>query len=494
MPPLAWVAAVRPGEVRVNHGESVRVGDNAFFEGTWAGSPELTGVADATTVFGSGIVASGGDLSVIGPSHHLEGIYLARATDALVISNSLVGLLVATGLELDPRFNYPSLFLASARLCWMIEDDLDGWLRLRHSSFSIPTRTSPITAWFVENLTVHDDLSTSESRKPREAPFESFDDYRARLVAATASLFTNGRPYEPVAALSSGYDSTAVASVAIQAGCARSVGFDTARRSPRDGRDDDSGSATAERLGLAHVIRQRLAYQDADGCAEAEFLCAGLAGEDVMFRAFEADLRRTILLTGYWAGTEFAMPDRDAWRHVRPLTTAGADFGEFRLRADFFHVPLPVFGAARTLDAPNLLDRTEMDPYRVGGHYDRPIPRRLAEEAGLARGSFATSKRAANVLLVREGLDAFTPAARQSIAGFAEAHGERVVPSKRRSFSRPERAVARAAHMLRLTALADRLERRRASLTHFEPKLGNLLFRWAVSVVRERYTAVKRAY
>jgi hypothetical protein len=493
MPPLAWVARVRRGQVWVDHGASVRCEESAFFEGTWAGLPAMSAVADATTVFGSGMVARGGALTAIGSSHHLEGIYLARATEALVISNSLVGLLVATGLEIDPRFDYPSLFLASAELCWMIEDDLDGKRRLRHARFDIPTRSLPVTAWFVENLTVHGDLSTSEARKPREASFDSFAGYKARLTAATASLFANGRAYEPMVALSSGYDSTSVAAVARQAGCARSFGFDRARPSPRDGGNYDSGAVTATRLGLAHVTRERLAYVDSSDCPEAEFLCSGSAGEDVMFRAFEADLPRSILLSGYWAGTEFAMSHRDSWRHVRPLTTAGADFGEFRLRRDFFHVPLPVFGAARTLDAPSLLDRVEMDPFRVGGSYDRPIPRRLAEEAGIARGSFATSKRAANVLLARDALDSFTPAARESIERFAAANGEHLPLRRRRPFSRLDRAVLKGAHALRLAPIAEPLERRRATLTHFEPRLGNLLLRWAVSVVSERYSAVRRS-
>jgi hypothetical protein len=35
-----------------------------------------------------------------------------------------------------------------------------------------------------------------------------------------------------------------------------------------------------------------------------------------------------------------------------------------------------------------------MRPWRVGGHYDRPIPRRLVEEAGVPRRSYAKEKRA----------------------------------------------------------------------------------------------------
>ena len=50
MPPLAWVAAVRPGEVSVDHGTSVRTYDGGFFEGTWVGdqSPPYS-----STVFGT---------------------------------------------------------------------------------------------------------------------------------------------------------------------------------------------------------------------------------------------------------------------------------------------------------------------------------------------------------------------------------------------------------------------------------------------------------
>lgn len=493
MPPLAWVAAVRSAEVRVDHGESVRTFDGGFFEGTWAGPPDMSALPQATTVFGSGMVARNGALVAIPPTHPFECIYYARMTDALVLSNSLPGLLAATGLQLDAAVDYSAVFSSVLPILWLIEERHDGQLRLRRQSFVIPTATVPITGWFVENLLIGPNLSTVGERRPREAPFASFSDYRALLTAAAESTIANARPYEPIVALSSGYDSTAVASVVRQAGCARSVGFATARRSPRDGGSDDSGATTAAQLGLAHVTRQRLAYLEARDVAEAEFLCAGSAGEDVVFREFEADLPKAILFSGYWAGTEFAASHRDAWRHW-PMSTAGTGFGEFRLRADFFHVPLAVFGAIRPLDASSLHDRDDMAPFRVGGSYDRPIPRRLAEEAGIARGSFATSKRASNALLTRDGLDSFSPAARASITAFAAANGERLSLRRRRAFSRLDRGLLRGARALRLAPVVERLERRRTSLTHFEPQLGNLLLRWAVSVVAERYEAVERVY
>jgi len=494
MPALAWVATVRPGIVRVDHGASVRHEGEAFFEGTWSGPSSLAALPEASTVFGSGMVARGGELMIIGPSHQLEGVYFARLANALVASNSLTGLLVVSGLQLDPTFDYPALFLASSNLCWLIEERTpDGSLRLLHSSYSIPTLGPPISAWFYDNALVGVDLTVSTRRKPRERAFASFADFEARLVEATRSLFRNGRPHEPVVALSSGYDSTAVAAVARQAGCTRSVGFATSRPAAVDGRSDDSGSAVAAALGLTHDEQDRLAYRQRADMVEAEFLSSGMAAEDTMLAGLEAELRRSILLTGYWAGTEWAMARRDDWRRIEPTTTAGADLGEFRLRADFIHVPLPVFGAARPLDAPSLLDRAEMDPFRVGGRYDRPVPRRLAEDAGVPRGTFAASKRAANVLLPLGGLAAFTPASRAAIESYAAQQGVRLSLQPRRRFSRLERAALRASRRLRLAPLTARLGRRRAERVHFEAASGTTLLRWAVSVVGERYADVERA-
>jgi len=498
MPPLAWVAVVQPGLAAVHHGASVRTAGAAFFEGTWAGPSDLSALPEATTVFGTGMVTRGDQLIAIPPSHHLECLYVARASDvhvgdALVVSNSLPGLLAATGLELDPHADYSKVFLGAVKAVWLIDEPRDGELRLRHQRFEIPTKTNPITGWYVENLVIRPNLSIGTRRRPREAPFASFADYKSRLTAATASLIANGRPYEPVVSLSGGYDSAAVAAVAGAAGTTRAVGFETARP-VRHADDADSGARTAAALGLEFVARDRLAYLARSDLTEADLLASGMAGEDLIFLGLEPEIRRSIFLHGYWAGTEFAFHDRHAWQHVSPITTSGADFTEFRLRSDFFNVPLPVFGAIRTSDAPNLLDRAEMDPYRVGGKYDRPIPRRLAEEAGVRRGTFAVTKRAANVLPPREGMAAFTPAARESIARFAATQGGHAECRTRRPFSRYERGLLRAAQRLHLSPLAHALGRRQASLAHFEPRLGNLLFRWAVSVVAERYEQIERAY
>jgi hypothetical protein len=44
----------------------------------------------------------------------------------------------------------------------------------------------------------------------------------------------------------------------------------------------------------------------------------------------------------------------------------------------------------------------EMAPWSIGGEYDRPIPRRIVEEAGVERDSFGQSKKAVAVWYGKE--------------------------------------------------------------------------------------------
>ena len=297
MPQLAWVARVTPEVVEVTCGSGVRTEPGGFFEGTWAGAPELASLSEATTVFGSGMISSVDGLLIVPPSHHLEGVYVARSEGALLVSNSLVGILTATGVELDPKFDYPSHFAAATAICWLTSDE-SGMVAGR--VVAIPTLSTPVTAHFVENLLVGRDLDLRESAKPREPAFASFNDYRERLTEATTSMLANAAPHTPLLTLSSGYDSTAVAVVAAADGVTEAVGFSTSRPSHVTAHSRQ-GAGTAQILGLDYELFDRLATW-AEGMPEAEFLATGTTGEDIIFKAFERGCVQGCC-TGYWAGT-----------------------------------------------------------------------------------------------------------------------------------------------------------------------------------------------
>jgi hypothetical protein len=476
LPPLAWVARIAGGRADVQCGRAVRRTAGGFVEGSWTGDADVSSLASSTTVFGSGIVALDGELLVVPPSHQLEAVYSVVAGGDLIFSNSLVGLLTAAQLRLDPDANYPAVFGAAR----------EG---IKRNPISIPTLGPDVTMYYHENVRVGSAGSVVVQPKPREAAFGSFADYRQRLTSALASLVANAPGYRPVVALSGGYDSTAVAVIAASLGCADAVSFSTGRQFGTRHEVKDSGAATAQRLGLRVSHHDRHAYRSRSDLPEAEFLAGGMPGEEVALVAMADVLPGTMLLTGNWPAWVWAATGPQRTGLERDDLSA-ASLTEFRLRLAFVAAHLPHFGATAQPSLLAISGSEEMRPFRVGGGYDRPIPRRIAEEAGLPRGSFATSKRATSINLNRQGREAFAPATVRSIEAFALAEGRQAGLAPVRRIGTLERSATRLAKLLRAGRLAGGLERHRQSTTHFRRQDGALLLRWAVEQVRPRYSAV----
>ncbi len=66
------------------------------------------------------------------------------------------------------------------------------------------------------------------------------------------------------------------------------------------------------------------------------------------------------------------------------------------MRVGFAVVPVPAIGARYPEPVKAITRGEDMAPFTLNEAYDRPIPRRIAEEAGLARGTFARGKAATN--------------------------------------------------------------------------------------------------
>ncbi len=117
-----------------------------------------------------------------------------------------------------------------------------------------------------------------------------------------------------------------------------------------------------------------------------------------MYLAFEDDLPAKMLVTGTWGDSIWGLgSDVPSGLPVRVLF--GKSLTEFRLRVGFAHLPLPFIGGRFAESAKGLSRQPEMRRYSVGGDYDRPIPRRIVEEAGVPRGAFAQRKLATSPLL-----------------------------------------------------------------------------------------------
>ncbi|HUH08884.1 MAG TPA: hypothetical protein VML96_13875, partial [Egibacteraceae bacterium] len=169
---------------------------------------------------------------------------------------------------------------------------------------------------------------------------------------------------------------------------------------------------------------------------------------------------------------------------------SGCSMTEFRLRLDSVHVPIAVFGMTEQPSLQAVARGPEMARWSVGGRYDQPIPRRIAEEAGIPRGSFATRKRAATAVIHLHGESALSRSSLELVRQFARAEGGEFRLPPRAQLTRWQRTLIYYAHRLRLGTIVRGLEAHRRTLMHFPPVPGSLLIRWAVARIRPRYASV----
>lgn len=476
LPPLAWLARIAHPRIVVDCGLSVRTAEQCFVAGTWVGPPEPERIGDSTTVFGSAMVTRGDELLVVSAGHPLEGVYVWHRGDVTLASNSLVAILSAADLDLPPGVDYVSRFRRIS----------DG---VGCSPIEIPTSAEPVFMYFYDNVEIDVDGTHRAQPKPRERSFASYQEYAHRLERALGSAIANAPDYRPVVSLSRGYDSTAVAVLAARQGVSDVLTFAAARVPPGSADPSDSGAQTAAVLGMHAKEFDRLAYLSRRDLPEAEFLAAGMTGEDVVMSAMETDLSRSLLITGMVGGALWRVgrPERD---DLFRTDLSGCSLAEFCIRLDTIHVALPIFGMSELPSVQALVHQPDMKPFWVSGFYNQPVPRRIAEEAGVRRGSFATVKRAATSVIHLDGGALLAPATRRSIDAFARAHGEPFELTPRRRLGRRHRLLIHVGRRLRLPALARPIERRRSELTHFEPVVGALLLRWATAQLRTRYSSL----
>lgn len=168
---------------------------------------------------------------------------------------------------------------------------------------------------------------------------------------------------------------------------------------------DDSGSPALRALGMSVTEYVRTDIADLPGHPRAEFFFSPISSTDASSRLMEEQLRGSVLISGrhgerYWGPTRRC--SRRNFAEVDDCHLSGHALGEFRLRAGFIHLPVPYIGALHGLAIYRITHSAEMRPWKLSsGYYDRPIARRIAEEAGVPREFFGQRKRGAGLTLKR---------------------------------------------------------------------------------------------
>lgn len=404
-PALAWIARLTPGsrEVLVFHGPRVETRDDWFGEIVWAGKFDQADFDQTDVVFGSGARIRHDQLVLVPAGSTVDRLQSINHRGHFFVSNSLACLLAQVGgnPEVTDRNHFERL--------GTIRRGIDDYERF------ISTSAGPARLTYFHNLHWNGE-QLIEKEKPDTAAggFADFDSYRRHLVQSLRALGENAQdqrrrfPMRLLGTVSAGYDSAACAVLAREAaGLADAI---TLARP--DG--TDAGQLIAARLGLSLTQFEREAWCNPAHSGEppeAPFIAGDAKGEDVFLRSAQSALAGCLLLTGHHGGGMWQRYSRNCSPKLARGDRSGLALTEWRLSAGFVHCPVPYIGACHHPDIQRIGQSEQMSAWRTGNGYDRPIPRRIIEEAGVPRESFGWTKRAGSVLLFRSASPLSAPSA-----------------------------------------------------------------------------------
>ena len=387
-PKLSWIArcTLEDPLVEVFHGPHVEVAPEWFAEAVWAGDFENGDFDQISVVVGTGIRLRNGGLQCVTSSDMLNGLYYYQADDCLYVANSLPVLLAVADVSLVDDFDYGAAMQS-------VIDGLDYYQR------SIPVGEGEVQILYFENLRI-DSGGVNRIRKPELAPdFDSFAIYREYLASNMRQIIRNAacpsrkHAVSTCTTVSSGYDSAAVSVLARECGVEKGFTVTRARRQARNLFDmNDSGMAIARHL---NIDCKGYSREDVRFAHEvAGWAAMGQPG-DLNLCMFEYSGPVSLLFAGFFGGNIWGLGKGHS-EFLSRTDSSGARFSEGRLHCGVF-ICSPVFwGCEKRKQVIALAHAAEMSPWRLGTSYDRPVPRRILEEAGLPRDSFARSKKAAS--------------------------------------------------------------------------------------------------
>ncbi len=470
-PKLAWLARWRQGssEVTVRHGTAVETGTDWAAEAVWDGDFADGGFDRTDLVFGSGVRVRDGGLVFVPAATAMDRLWCCHRAGWWWVSNSLGALSAGADLSLDRGHPYADDRRSAIRTTWGVKDCV--------REFPISGGTANV-AWF-HNLHF-DGQSMGQVPKPDSAgDFASYADYRDYLFAAARRLGANATSPERahrvglLASVSSGYDSPAAAVVAREAGCRTAVTF---RKATSFWRGEDSGHAIAERIGMdcASYRRTAASYDN-----EVAFWAASGYANLLNWCLFDYPQPVSLFFIGcygdaIWPRKKLADPFTiEVWDDLA--------MGEWRLSAGMIQCPVPFWGMRHHRQIEAITFSDEMAPWSIGGPYDRPIARRLVEETGVPRGSFALMKKNTSHEVAFRW--PFSPDAQRSLRAWLR---NQHLPAPGRLSVGLVRRFAHASNLLHANVLRKLGVRRR--WRPWENMAGiRLLMHWANDELKQRY-------
>lgn len=383
-PRLAWVVCVDGPHIQATVGRDVECGDNWLCEAAWTGAFEAHDFDQHDVVFGSGVRVYDDRIVFVSPCHPLERIaHMTLPTGAVYVSNSIPALLAATDTHVDPRYDY------AAAIETYIQVD-------REPITEMPTKEGlKFHVVRCDNLVFNGCLQL-EPKPYQHQDFSTYEKFYAHLCRTMDAIGVNmhsparRRPIRPVTTMSSGYDSPAITVLAKRVGC--QTGWTVTQGwSLFATNTDDSGREIAKLLGveLQEVDRRK----SCNGLEPWIWASTGRSNDLNVVR-FDYPDDVMLLFSGNHAGI--------LWTHARhsPAMLQRSDSGgtgmsEFRLEKGFIQCPFAFVGVQQAKDIEAISFQDAMKPWMLDRkRYNRPLSRRIVEEAGVPRHLFGMTKKA----------------------------------------------------------------------------------------------------
>ncbi len=390
--------------VTVSHGPDVETGAHGFCEAAWDSAFEDFDFDRTGAFFGSGARLRDGRLLFVSSHSTMDRLHDIRTPHGWQVSNSLACLAAASDGRPDPW--YPWYYEDFHSIC----DGLDAYATTLNLS------SGPVRLTYWRNLDWDGRTLDVVDKPPQAGDFDDYASYLGFLESTLARLADNMRStarrfaIEPISTASSGYDALSVTVLT------RAIGTRDVVCAVEDRLGyDDSAVSMVGALGMNAITVSRNDWRESQ-LDPAPFIVGDACGRDVWIAPIASRLSRRALFTGSHGDRAWSTREIAPGRLSRSPHTgaAGLSLGEYRIGAGFVHCPLPYLGIDAIESIRSISNSPSMAPWRLGGSYDRPIPRRIIETAGIERTSFGQRKTATAVHLFRlqefERLFAGTPA------------------------------------------------------------------------------------
>ncbi len=374
-------------EIQVFAGNAVEMYDNFFVSGVWDGDFEEGDFENCNFACCTGARNKGESVMFLTPHHINACIFAIRMDNNLYFSNSASFLLAFTDKNFDPDYyEFDNDFCCETLGKRNMEPPF-------HSHAPLLDKSQLIIYSFTK-ITVSKSLSIQLERRYSDFQFDDYKTYLSglkttlNLILINLSSSIRKYNYGMIATVSRGYDATTCATLAKEIGCDEAFTFNRPSHY-----ENDCGTEIAKLLGYTkiHECDGDFAKSNTEFIEAADF-ASGDSGALITFEAHKALFKNKLLFCGF-QGDEFWGIDHPPYENLYyPIEGSNSNSYEIFLQTNTVLIMIPNIGADHASQIYDISLSDEMSPWRLGVKYDRPICRRIVEEAGVPRELFGQKK------------------------------------------------------------------------------------------------------